>query len=66
MDRAIAINPNDALGLAGHGNLLMWLGQTDAAIEVLELALGIKYARAVGNEERRWRHVASANAPMIR
>jgi adenylate cyclase len=38
MDRAIAINPNDALGLAGHGNLLMWLGQTDAAIEVLELA----------------------------
>jgi TolB-like protein/Tfp pilus assembly protein PilF len=38
MDRAIAINPNDALGLAGRGNLLMWLGQTDAAIEALELA----------------------------
>jgi adenylate cyclase len=38
MDRAIAINPNDALGLAGRGNLLMWLGETDAAIEVLELA----------------------------
>jgi TolB-like protein/DNA-binding winged helix-turn-helix (wHTH) protein len=29
MDRAIAINPNDALGLAGRGNLLMWLGETD-------------------------------------
>jgi adenylate cyclase len=38
MDRAIAINPNDALGLAGRGNLLMWSGQTDAAIEILELA----------------------------
>ncbi len=38
MDRAIAINPNDAHGLAGRGNILMWLGQTDAAIEALELA----------------------------
>jgi TolB-like protein/DNA-binding winged helix-turn-helix (wHTH) protein/cytochrome c-type biogenesis protein CcmH/NrfG len=38
MDRAIAINPSDAHGLAGRGNILMWLGQTDAAIEVLELA----------------------------
>jgi TolB-like protein/DNA-binding winged helix-turn-helix (wHTH) protein/cytochrome c-type biogenesis protein CcmH/NrfG len=38
MDRALAINPNDALGLAGRGNILMWLGQTDAAIEALELA----------------------------
>jgi adenylate cyclase len=38
MDRAIAINPNDAHGLAGRGNILMWSGQTDAAIEVLELA----------------------------
>jgi adenylate cyclase len=38
IDRAIAINPNDALGLAGRGNILMWLGQTDAAIEALELA----------------------------
>jgi TolB-like protein/DNA-binding winged helix-turn-helix (wHTH) protein/cytochrome c-type biogenesis protein CcmH/NrfG len=38
MDRAIAINPNDAHGLAGRGNVLMWLGQTDAAIEALELA----------------------------
>ncbi len=26
------------LGLAGRGNILMWLGQTDAAIEALELA----------------------------
>jgi TolB-like protein/DNA-binding winged helix-turn-helix (wHTH) protein/cytochrome c-type biogenesis protein CcmH/NrfG len=38
MDRAIAINPSDAHGLAGRGNILMWSGQTDAAIEVLELA----------------------------
>jgi adenylate cyclase len=38
MDRAIAINPNDAHGLAGRGNILMWLGQTDAAIQGLELA----------------------------
>jgi adenylate cyclase len=38
LDRAIAINPNDADGLAGRGNVLMWLGQTDAALEVLEQA----------------------------
>jgi adenylate cyclase len=38
MERAIAVNPNDAHGLAGRGNILMWLGQTDAAIESLELA----------------------------
>lgn len=38
IDRAIAINPNDASGLAGRGNILMWSGQTDAAIEALELA----------------------------
>jgi adenylate cyclase len=38
MDRAIAINPNDAHGIAGRGNILMWSGQTDAAIEALELA----------------------------
>ena len=38
IDRAIAINPNDANGLAGRGNILMWSGQTDAAIEALELA----------------------------
>ena len=38
IDRAIAINPNDALGLAGRGNILMWLGQTDAAISTLEQA----------------------------
>ena len=34
----IAINPNDAHGLAGRGNILMWTGQTDAAIEALETA----------------------------
>jgi tetratricopeptide (TPR) repeat protein len=38
LDRAIAINPSDAHGLAGRGNILMWSGQTDAAIEALELA----------------------------
>jgi adenylate cyclase len=38
INRAIAINPNDANGLAGRGNILMWSGQTDAAIEALELA----------------------------
>jgi TolB-like protein/DNA-binding winged helix-turn-helix (wHTH) protein/Tfp pilus assembly protein PilF len=38
IDRAIAVNPNDAHGLAGRGNILTWLGQTDAAIEALELA----------------------------
>jgi adenylate cyclase len=38
IERAIAINPNDADGLAGRGNILMWSGQTDAAIEALELA----------------------------
>jgi len=41
IDRAIAINPNDPDALAGRGNILMWLGETDAAIESLELALRI-------------------------
>jgi adenylate cyclase len=38
IDRAIETNPNDAQGLAGRGNILMWLGQTDAAIVALEQA----------------------------
>jgi adenylate cyclase len=38
LDRAVAINPNNADGLAGRGNTLMWMGQTDAAIEALETA----------------------------
>jgi len=41
IDRAIAINPNDADALAGRGNILMWRGLTDSAIEALELALRI-------------------------
>ena len=41
MDRAIALNPNDAHALAGRGNIRMWLGEPDAAIEDLELALRI-------------------------
>ena len=39
IDRAIAINPSDADALAGRGNVLVWLGETDAAIESLEQAL---------------------------
>jgi TolB-like protein/Tfp pilus assembly protein PilF len=38
LDRALAVNPSDAHGLAARGNILMWLGQTDAAIDALELA----------------------------
>jgi TolB-like protein/DNA-binding winged helix-turn-helix (wHTH) protein/cytochrome c-type biogenesis protein CcmH/NrfG len=38
IERAIAINANDAQSLAGRGNILMWLGQTDAAIKALEQA----------------------------
>jgi adenylate cyclase len=38
LDRAVAVNPNDAHGIAGRGNILMWSGQTDAAIAALELA----------------------------
>jgi tetratricopeptide (TPR) repeat protein len=41
MDRAIALNPSDAHALAGRGNIRMWLGETDAAIDDLELALRI-------------------------
>jgi tetratricopeptide (TPR) repeat protein len=36
MARAITINPNNASALGGRGNVLMWLGQTDAAIALLE------------------------------
>jgi adenylate cyclase len=38
IDRAIELNPSDADALAGRGNILMWLGRTDPAIESLELA----------------------------
>ena len=38
LNRAIAINPNNADGLAGRGNCLMWMGRTDDAIEALEAA----------------------------
>ncbi len=41
MDRAIELNPNDAHALAGRGNIRMWLGETEAAIRDLELALRI-------------------------
>jgi len=38
LDRAIQDNPNDGYAVAGRGNVLMWLGRTDAAIEALERA----------------------------
>jgi TolB-like protein/DNA-binding winged helix-turn-helix (wHTH) protein len=38
IDRAVNINPNDADALAGRGNVLVWLGRTDEAIETLKLA----------------------------
>jgi TolB-like protein/Tfp pilus assembly protein PilF len=38
MDRAISINPSDAGGIAGRGNILLWSGQIDDAIAALELA----------------------------
>ncbi|WP_230532232.1 adenylate/guanylate cyclase domain-containing protein [Microvirga roseola] len=38
MDQSVALNPNDADGLAGRGNILTWLGHTKAAIEALERA----------------------------
>ena len=41
LQRAIEINPNDAEALAGHGNVLLWLGRTPQAIENLTLALRI-------------------------
>ena len=41
IDRAIAINPSDADALAGRGNVLVWLGETDAAVQSLEQALRV-------------------------
>jgi len=38
IDSAIAVNPNDADALAGRGNILVWSGKTDEAIDSLELA----------------------------
>lgn len=38
IDRAIEINPNDAQALAGSGNILLWAGQTEKAIAILERA----------------------------
>lgn len=38
IDRAIAVNPNDAGAIAGRGNILMWLGHSEAAVEALEQA----------------------------
>jgi len=38
MDAAVAINPNDASALAGRGNMLVWRGRADEAVETLELA----------------------------
>lgn len=38
LDRALEASPSDALALAGRGNVLMWTGQTQAAIAALETA----------------------------
>lgn len=38
LDRALESSPSDALALAGRGNVLMWMGQTEAAIAALEIA----------------------------
>ena len=38
IERAIAINPNDARSLAAHGTVRMWSGQADTAIAALEHA----------------------------
>jgi len=38
VDRALAINPSSAEALSGRGNVLMWTGRTDDAIESLEHA----------------------------
>lgn len=39
--QAVAVNPNDAEVLAGRGNILLWLGQTGAAIDLLEAARNV-------------------------
>lgn len=38
LERAVQTNPSDGYALAGRGNVLVWLGRTDAAIEALERA----------------------------
>jgi TolB-like protein/Tfp pilus assembly protein PilF len=38
LERALQANPGDSYALAGRGNVFMWLGRTDAAIEMLERA----------------------------
>jgi adenylate cyclase len=41
LQRAVAVNPNDAEVLAGQGSILLWVGQPDPAIEALEAARNI-------------------------
>jgi TolB-like protein/DNA-binding winged helix-turn-helix (wHTH) protein/Tfp pilus assembly protein PilF len=41
LERALEMNPNDADALAGRGNVLLWLGKTDDAIDSLRFALRI-------------------------
>lgn len=38
LDRAVAINPSDAQSHAGRGNVLMWLGDSDAALDAFAAA----------------------------
>lgn len=42
MEQALAINPNDSLALEGYGEVLVWLGETDKGMEVLQTARRIK------------------------
>jgi adenylate cyclase len=57
LERAIAINPNDADALAGRGAVLVWSGRTEGGTTVLETARRIdpalnvfnRFALALGN-----------------
>jgi len=39
IDRALALNPSDSVGLQAHAEVLLWLGRIEEAIQVSEAAL---------------------------
>jgi adenylate cyclase len=49
VDRALALNPNSARGWYISGNLRLWAGQPDTAIEHLEAALRLSPRARIGN-----------------
>ena len=49
VDRALALNPNYARGWQISGNLRLWAGQPDIAIEHLETALRLSPRARIGN-----------------